>query len=374
MAERRKEHILRTTSRWFAGCVLVLLAGCGGGAAAAGPAPPPPGSGGPLGSYILIGDVSPVHDPSIIRQGSNYYVFSTDANPSQGGFLPIRCSTDKVSWTACGFVFSTLPSWITTAVPGAVELWAPDISYFNGLYHLYYAASIFGTNSSAIGLATSPTLDQTSASYHWTDQGVVLASHSGDNFNAIDPTILVDPAGSVWLTYGSYWTGIYQQQIDPATGSIMTGSSVYHLAQRAASVANDPIEGSSLVYANGYYYLFVSWDYCCLPDYTQDNYKIAVGRSNSPHGPFLDESGTDMAAGGGTILLQGNGTMWGAPGGETAYIDATGGDLIVFHALNLKQGGLHDLFVNPLGWSGGWPVIEPQNPTQTATPATHGKR
>jgi arabinan endo-1,5-alpha-L-arabinosidase len=68
-----------------------------------------------------------------------------------------------------------------------------------------------------------------------------------------------------------------------------------------------------------------------------------------------------MAAGGGTVLLQGNGTTWGAPGGETAYIDASGGDLIVFHALDLNQNGLHDLFVNRLGWSNGWPVIQPQS-------------
>src|SRR6185437_3252376 len=127
----------RASSRWPAGCVLLLLAGCSGGAAAAsGPgssSPGPTGSGGALSSYILTGDVSPVHDPSIIRQGSTYYAFSTDANASQGGFLPIRCSTNKVNWTACGFVFSTLSSWITTAVPGVTDLWAPDISYFNGL-------------------------------------------------------------------------------------------------------------------------------------------------------------------------------------------------------------------------------------------------
>ncbi|MGB7189538.1 MAG: hypothetical protein WBD10_05335 [Acidobacteriaceae bacterium] len=41
----------------------------------------------------------------------------------------------------------------------------------------------------------------------------------------------------------------------------------------------------------------------------------------------------------------------GAPGGETAYIDAQSRDFIVFHALNLKQAGLHDLCVNPMGWS-----------------------
>jgi arabinan endo-1,5-alpha-L-arabinosidase len=311
---------------------------------------------GPLTNYEFTGDTSPVHDPSNIRQGSTYYVFSTDASASQGGFIPIRCSTDKIAWTACGYVFSSLPSWVAGAVPQATEIWAPDISYFNGTYHVYYAVSSFGSNTSAIGLVTNTTLDSTDPNYSWADQGLILQSSSSDNFNAIDPNILVDVGGNVWLTYGSFWTGIYQQQIDPATGQIQSGSTTYHLAERASSVANDPIEGSSLVYENGYYYLFVSWDYCCEANPAQSDYKIVVGRGTSPNGPFLDESGVDMAAGGGTILLQGDAT-WAGPGGQTAYIDATDGDLIVFHALNLSQNGLDYLFVRSLTWSNDWPVI-----------------
>jgi arabinan endo-1,5-alpha-L-arabinosidase len=311
---------------------------------------------GPLTDYELTGDTSPVHDPSIIRQGSTYYVFSTDGSSSQGGFIPIRCSTDKIAWTGCGYVFSTLPSWISGAVPQATEIWAPDVSYFNSSYHIYYAASSFGSNVSAIGLVTNTTLDSTDPSYNWVDQGLILQSSSSDNFNAIDPNILIDAGGSVWLTYGSFWTGIYQQQIDAATGQIQSGSATYHLAERASGVPNDPIEGSSLVYENGYYYLFVSWDYCCESDPAQSDYKIVVGRGSSPNGPFLDESGVDMAAGGGTILLQGDAT-WAGPGGQTAYIDATDGDLIVFHALQLSQNGLDYLFVRSLTWANDWPVI-----------------
>jgi beta-xylosidase len=52
---------------------------------------------------------------------------------------------------------------------------------------------------------------------------------------------------------------------------------------------------------NGYYYLFVSMDYCCNPSYLTDNYKEAVGRATSPHGPFVDMSGTPMLSGGGTV-------------------------------------------------------------------------
>jgi arabinan endo-1,5-alpha-L-arabinosidase len=311
---------------------------------------------GPLTNYEFTGDTSPVHDPSIIRQNSTYYVFSTDASSSQGGFIPIRCSTDKIAWTACGYVFTTLPSWISGAVPQASEIWAPDVSYFNSLYHVYYAVSSFGSNVSAIGLVTNTTLDSTDPNYSWVDQGLILQSSASDNFNAIDPSILIDAGGNVWLTYGSFWTGIYQQQIDPATGQIQSGSATYHLAERASTVANDPIEGSSLIYENGFYYLFVSWDYCCETNPSQSDYKIVVGRGTSPNGPFTDESGVDMAAGGGTILLQGDAT-WAGPGGQTAYVDPTDGDLIVFHALQLSQNGLDYLFVRSLTWSNDWPVI-----------------
>ena len=325
---------------------------------------------GPLTNYELTGDTSPVHDPSIIREGTTYYAFSTDASSNQGGFIPIRCSTDKIAWTGCGYVFTSLPSWIADAVPAATEIWAPDISFFNGLYHVYYAVSSFGSNTSAIGLVTNTTLDSTNPNYSWVDQGLILQSSASDNFNAIDPNILVDAGGSVWLTYGSFWGGIYQQQIDAATGKLQSGSVVNHLAARAGDVPNDPIEGSSLVYENGYYYLFVSWDYCCETNPAQSDYKIVVGRGSSPNGPFLDESGVDMAAGGGTILLQGD-ANWAGPGGQTAYIDSTDGDLIVFHALQLSQNGLDYLFVRSLTWdNNNWPVIG----TTTISDAARNRR
>jgi arabinan endo-1,5-alpha-L-arabinosidase len=321
---------------------------------------------GPLSNYEFTGDTSPVHDPSIIRQGSTYYMFSTDASSTQGGFIPIRCSADKIAWSACGYVFSTLPSWISGAVPQATEIWAPDVSYFNSAYHVYYAVSSFGSNVSAIGLVTNATLDSTDPSYNWVDQGPILQSSISDNFNAIDPNILIDAGGSVWLNYGSFWTGIYQQQINPATGQIKSGSATNHLAERASSVANDPIEGASMVYENGFYYLFVSWDYCCESNPSQSDYKIVVGRGNSPNGPFTDESGVDMAMGGGTILLQGDST-WAGPGGQTAYVDPTDGDLIVFHALLLSQNGLDFLLVRSLTWTNDWPVIGASTDTSSET-------
>lgn len=311
-----------------------------------------------LNNYHLAGATTPVRDPSIIRQGGTYYLFSTDAGGNIPGDLPIRCSNDKINWQLCGAVFPQIPAWIQAQVPGILGLWAPDISYFNGLYHVYYAGSTFGSNRSVIGLATNATLDSSDPAYQWVDQGAVLSSSSSDNFNAIDPNILVDTDGNVWLTYGSYWSGIKQQQIDPATGKLLaSNSTVYSLAARP-QVEGDPIEGTSLVHKGSYYYLFASFDNCCNPDPYQDNYRIMVGRGSTPHGPFLDRSGASMLAGGGTELLAGNGVTWNAPGGETVFLDPQNGDLITFHALHLPDGAAY-VFVNSVTWPNAWPQIQP---------------
>ena len=310
-----------------------------------------------LGAYSLLGDVQPVHDPSIMRQGTTWYLFTTDVlGLPPGNSLPIRCSSDQVTWTACGSVFPQIPAWLQAEVPGIVGLWAPDISYFHGLYHLYYAGSTLGSQHSVIGLATNVTLDANDPAYHWVDRGEVLASDLGDDFNAIDPNIVLTSNGGVAMSYGSYWSGIKQIAMDPATGMPMAGAARSNLASRPG-VANDPIEGSSIVAHGGYYYLFVSLDYCCNQNFETDSYKEAVGRSTSPQGPFVDQNGQPMMNGGGTVILQGDSTWVGAAGG-TAYVDPeTGESVFVFHALNASENGAMYVWLKHISWQNDWPVL-----------------
>jgi arabinan endo-1,5-alpha-L-arabinosidase len=319
-----------------------------------------------------------IHDPAIFQQNGVYYLMATDpgngcnGNP-QVGYIPIYSSTDLKTWSRVGSIFNTIPAYVETylnSANGSVQnytkfgFWAPDISYFNGLYHVYFAASGFGLNNSLIGLVTSPTLNPNDPNYAWTSQGMVISSNTSSNFNAIDPSILVDTDasgnanGNVYLQYGSFWGGIYQQKIDPTTGLIATGSTATVIAQRTSNAGSNAIEGSNLVKKNGYYYLFASFGYCCESSASADTYQIAVGRSNSPTGPFVDEAGTAMTAGGGIILLTGqSGTnaSWYAPGGSTALIGSTLGDVIVYHAL--QPSSLDFLFADTLSFSTGWPVI-----------------
>ncbi|MCS7338431.1 MAG: family 43 glycosylhydrolase, partial [Verrucomicrobiae bacterium] len=119
-----------------------------------------------VGAQEPLRGVLSVHDPSrIIKCKDQYYVFC-----SHNG-ISWRSSADKRFWAAGGSVFYTQPGWTTNFAPDLNGFWAPDIVYVNGRYHLYYSVSSWGSQVSAIGLATNPTLDPIDPAYQWTDLG-----------------------------------------------------------------------------------------------------------------------------------------------------------------------------------------------------------
>lgn len=338
-------------------CRTVLLALCAVVATA--------GFGQSSGKIVAVsGDVQGIHDPSIMKDKDTWYVFSTRTGPASDGELPVHCSSDLHTWKACGSVFKEVPEWIKQKSPRTKELWAPDISYFNGLYHLYYAYSAFGVNTSGIALLTNKTLDPKSPEYHWKDEGLVVESLKSDNFNAIDPNLILDGKGGAWLAFGSFWNGIMMRKIDPKTGKTAADDTkTYWLATRKKPENAEPaksglppdweaIEAPFVVHHDEYFYLFVSYDLCCRG--TKSTYKIAVGRSKDVTGTYMDDHGVAMPKGGGKVLLVGN-QRWLGPGGESAYTGKDG-DLLVFHAYDAKT-GKPSLQISTIDWSGGWPSV-----------------
>jgi arabinan endo-1,5-alpha-L-arabinosidase len=309
----------------------------------------------------LSGDYPMTHDPSIGREGNTYYVFATGFAPG-GGQFAIRCSNDLLAWKLCGQVFDAIPAWIKEASPRTHELWAPDISFFQGKYHLYYAYSVFGLNTSGIALATNETLHPKDPRYHWKDEGLVLKSTESDDFNAIDPNIVLDDKGQPWLSFGSFWSGIKMRRIDPVTGKVSTAdSTLYSLATRVKPPNPEPakpglpgdwqaIEAPFVVRHGGFYYLFVSFDLCCRGIHS--NYRTMMGRSRKVTGPYVDAAGKPMLEGGGTELLTGN-SRWIGPGGES-ILQRPEGDIIVFHAYDGIT-GKPALQISTLTWQNGWP-------------------
>ena len=294
-----------------------------------------------------------IHDPTMAEEDGTYYVFSTGdpAGSIGNGNIQIRTSRDLRDWTYAGTVFADKPLWITDALGDIPNLWAPDISYFGGLWHLYYAGSSFGSNNSVIGLATTPTLNPHSPQYHWTDDGMVFRSYSSDNYNAIDPSLVTAADGSRWLVFGSYWSGIKLIGLDSATGKPATATpTIYSLA---AKPFPDPEEGAGIVYYDGYYYLFAAIDTCCQG--ISSTYHIQVGRSASITGPYTDASGTAMLDGGG-MEVQGTDAGMIGPGSPFVFATQGGQDWLVYHYYDAYDAGDAWLQIRPLIWVDGWPV------------------
>ncbi|WP_425086177.1 arabinan endo-1,5-alpha-L-arabinosidase [Streptomyces hainanensis] len=297
-----------------------------------------PGSAVAYPNPGLVTGAVGIHDPSMIRTSSGYVLYGSNNR------LDARSSSDRIAFANAGSAFNSPLSWWSTYSPEQSP-WAPDISYHNGTYWLYYAVSSFGSSHSAIGLATSSTGRPGS----FTDRGIVYSTTSGSNHNAIDPNLLVDDNGTWWLTFGSWWTGIKQIQLNPATGlRHATNRTVYNLASQGGG-----IEGPSLVKRNGYYYLFNSYGTCCAG--TSSTYHIKVGRSTSPNGPFVDRNGVNLMNGGGTLVRETQGRYVG-PGGQSVLNDVDG-DLLVYHYYDGQDNGAPKLGVNLINWSSGWPVL-----------------
>lgn len=303
----------------------------------------PPGS--PPASYpnpIPLSGSTGAHDPTVVKAANGTYIVATTGNN-----LPLKTSTNRVSWQNAGVVWPGGAPWTTTYTGGGANLWAPDLSFHNGQYYLYYSASTFGSQRSAIFLATSPT----AASGSWTNRGLVIESSNAVNYNAIDPNLIVDAAGQWWLTFGSFWTGIKQIRIDPATGKRSTSDTAVRSVSRRTT-AGGAVEAPSLYRRGGYYYLFVSFDLCCRG--AQSTYRIMVGRSTSINGPYVDRNGVAMTSGGGTQILAAHGSIHGP--GHQAVLNDNGAEVLFYHYY--ADNGASFLGINRLGWdASGWPYV-----------------
>ncbi|MBO0609343.1 arabinan endo-1,5-alpha-L-arabinosidase [Myceligenerans salitolerans] len=353
------------------GLVAVLLAAAGGtyvlsrgGSASSGAA-----GGAALAS---AGDLG-VHDPALVAgsDGEPWFVYGTgDVREGFGAPRILRSDDGGVTWARAGTAWERAgdPEWVRDAesgVAGVENYWAPELYRHDGTWYLYYSASTFGSNDSAIGLATGATLDPDHPDYGWRDQGLVVRSTPGEtHYNAIDPGVVEDGDGKPWLLFGSFWGGIQLLPLEWPSGKPAGGAEPVTVASRVG-VPDNAIEAPFVVERDGWYHLFVSWDKCCSG--VDSTYRIMVGRSREITGPYLDADGKDMVLGGGTEVVSTTGRMIG-PGGQTVSVVGEPGSpssdyYLAFHFYDGDTGGAPTLAVRELVWDGeGWPSIRVGEP------------
>src|SRR5271165_1228629 len=326
----------------LAGCLAIIMANHVAGQA--------------VGPYPFYGNYY-LHDPgTMIKDGTHYFIFG------DGQGISGISSTDLRNWGAVSPVFpGGPPAWTSNSVPGFTGyFWAPDNAFFNGQYNLYYACSQWGTINSAIGLVTTPSL----VSPVWTDQGKVIQSNPDfatnattdlTAYNCIDPSIMVDTNGTVWLSFGSYSDGILIMQLNPATGKRFSSTSpIYRVSNNGPVFFSNTEEGSCLYQHGGYYYLFVNFGGCCAG--VNSTYNIRVGRSPVVPGPYYDRNGINMTNGGGTMVLESTARYIGP--GHAAIMNDNGTNWFTYHYYDGKNNGNATVGMNRIYWTAdGWPAL-----------------
>ena len=291
-----------------------------------------------------------IHDPVAIKAEGKYYIFGT------GPGIESAVSEDKENWIKYSSpVFDPMPEWFTNEVPEFNgHIWAPDITFHNGKYYLYYSISSFGSNRSCIGVATNTTLDRTSKDYKWEDHGMIIQSIPGrDNWNAIDPNLIFDEDNTPWMSFGSFWGGLKIVKMNLNLISIAQPQEWHTIAARKKE--NPAIEGPFIIKKDRYYYLFVSFDLCCRG--AQSTYHVRVGRSESVKGPYVDKDGVPMTKGGGTLVIEGNEDFYAI--GHNSVYNFDGEYYMFSHGYDAHDEGLPKLLVHILAWDKeGWPFIK----------------
>ncbi|CCM00536.1 uncharacterized protein FIBRA_02570 [Fibroporia radiculosa] len=309
----------------------------------------------------ITGDWFFVHDPSMIQRetDSKYFLFTTH---DKAGIITSNSLSGPYA-----VVGSVLPDNSSIDLPGNNDIWAPDVHFEYGEYYCFYAVSTFGSQDSAIGLATSKSMDPGT----WIDHGEVWNSVTGDDYNAIDPNLFFDEHDKPYLAYGSFWGDLFQI---PLTPNLMAGVGTPQEVSLNSSDTHAE-EGSFVYKHDNYYYLFLSAGICCgfveddLPQ-AGTEYHVVVGRSEFAHGPFVDADGVALLDSGGTIILGSHGRVY-APGGQAIFVDKyydskvqslQEREVFVYHyvpadGVSPYNDSYSSLGLNGINWSSGWPVL-----------------
>lgn len=351
-----------------------------------------------------------VHDPSIVKVDGKYYIF--------GSHMSTAVSEDLRTWTSLGdgykvkdqiyyelmankdaFAYAGSKNSVIPTDDRAWHVWAPDVIYNEetGLYYLYFCTSSTW-NASNLCYATSENID---GPYEWkgaliysgftaqtlddtdvaeyvdrdTAKDRYIKKSNEYNFNkypnAIDPTVLYDGDGRLWMVYGSWSGGMYLLELDKSTGEVIHPQEDEanrvdpYFGKRLLGGNHSSIEGPYILYdeESGYYYLFVSYGGLAR----EGGYQIRVFRSETIDGDYVDMNGEyPMDTNNpehypyglklsGNYFLPSLEMAYMATGHNSAFVDDDGKKYIVNHTrfdnkTEEHEPRVHQFIVNEEGW------------------------
>lgn len=262
---------------------------------------------------ILAGDYA---DPTIVRVGGDYYMTHSCFEFTPG--LLIWHSLDLVHWEPIGRALTEY----------AGNVWAPDISYYDGMYYIYAPIDeeiMVVTASSPAGPWSSP---------------------KKVGIRGIDPGHVSDENGNRYLFYGSG----YVAELSPDGQAVQgTPRKVYDGWRFPDEwvVEGRFLESPKLTYRNGYYYLTVAQGGSSGP---ATSHMVSSARSRQPWGPYEDSPYNPV------VRTQSRQEQWLSKG-HGSIVDTQGGEWwILYHAYERGYYTLgRQTLLEPLAWTeDGW--------------------
>lgn len=343
-----------------------------------------------------------VHDPSIVKDSGQYYIFGSHMEAAQ--------SSDLIAWksfasgvNAANPLFDNLFSedmeafsFVGEYIDGGYAVWAPSVIYNEtmGKWMMYFSTSHdYITSNICFAVAdevtgpysyvdsvlfsgfTSLTVDKTNFYKIMGEDASVSAYLSSAKYNnlnypnCIDPSVFYDEDGKLWMVYGSWSGGIWLLEIDKETGYPIHPEvdeekhiDAYYGKYLIGGLHNS-CEGPFILYDKeaGMYYLFVSFGSLT----SEGGYQIRQFRSETVDGPYVDASGNSLGYVAqhssyglkmiGNYMLPSLKTAYMAPGHNSALIDDNGKKYLVYHqrfddGSEYHEPRIHQLFTNKDGW------------------------
>lgn len=283
-------------------------------------------------------------DPSILRDGENYYLVTSSFEFLPG--MPIYHSKDLINWELLTHVVDRSEQLGIDGVPTNGGLWAPTIRKHLNKYYVTVKNAAMGRPGSRAMLIFSA--DDPAGP--WSD-GVDVDGPQG-----IDPDLAWDENGDCYMTFSglSFATGeakhhgIQQLKVNPDTGEVL--SEVYNLWEGAGLMFP---EGPHLYKIKGYWYLLAA------EGGTDRGHAVTIARSKSITGPFESAPNNPILSARSmfrSVQNTGHADLFETPDGGWAMV-----------CLGVRALGLSNAF-SPLGretfitnfeWVDGWPQVEP---------------
>ena len=284
-------------------------------------------------------------DPSITRVGDDYYLVTSSFTHFPG--LPVFHSRDLVTWKQIGNAIDRPDQLDFTGLPVSQGVFAPDISYHDGLFYIVNTCvrckdNFFITAKDPAGPWSDPVwlpFEGIDPSIYWEGDKAYIV-----NNRAPDEPKRYDGHRAIWI-----------QEFDWRSGK-MVGEST-QLVNGGIDIRTKPIwiEGPHIISKDGYYYLIAA------EGGTGDKHSEVVLRSEKLRGPYVPYEGNPIlsqrtldparpnpvtSAGHAKFVQTPDGNWWATFLATRPY----GDDLY-----NIGR----ETFLLPVTWRDGWPHILP---------------